>query len=114
MADEDVPKKKKPTESTGAAPEGPTAQETEARKNIYSPESARQRELGTTGAGRLQEAEASKGSYAGLGLADRAAAERMVRSGEAKDRDEAAGMIRKRKAPPKPPAAVQAGALEKP
>jgi hypothetical protein len=36
----------------------------------------------------------------------------MVRSGEAKNRDEAAAAIRKKKA--KPPAAAQAGALEKP
>jgi hypothetical protein len=108
-------KKKKPEASTETTTDAPTAV---GRENLQRSTAegdrarARQSSLQATGAARLQEASANAGSYAGLGLAERAAAERMVRSGEAKTRDEAAGMLRKKKQP-KQSASEQADALEK-
>lgn len=114
---DEVLKKKKPTESTSAATEGVTSREKAGREGSSTIEDinrarARQGDLDATATGRLQEAEANKGAYGGLGLADRARAERMVRSGEAKDRDEAAGKIRKERQP-KQSAGEQANSLSK-
>lgn len=117
-------KKKKEEPKSGAetittAAGGVTAREKAAREGSAGTTAedmvrsqAREKAQQATGAARLQESEANKGAYAGLGLADRAAAERMVRSGEAKTRDEAAGMIRKKRQP-KSSASTQADALEK-
>jgi hypothetical protein len=110
--------KKKPTESTSAATTGPSAREKAAREGSSTVEDvtrarAREAELQATGSARLQESEGNKGAYGGLGLADRSRAERMVRSGEAKTRDEAAAKIKSEKQPKRPPAAVQAQALSK-
>lgn len=115
MADEG--KKKKPTESTSAATEGVTAQEQAERKGQTTVadlkrQQAREALKQATGVANLQASEASKGAYGGLGGGDRALAERMVRSGEAKTRDEAAEMIRKRRQP-KESAGGQAKSLSK-
>jgi hypothetical protein len=96
---------------------GPSARESEAAQGRGTTEdiiqaNARKEAGKATATQGLQDREANKGSYSGLGLADRAAAERMVRNGEAKDRDEAAASIKKRRQP-KASAATQAGALEK-
>lgn len=62
-----------------------------------------------TGAANAQERASEAGTYGGLSIGERGQADRMVRSGEAKSRDEAAGIIKKRKTPP---AAKQAEALK--
>ena len=104
-------KVKKPKPET----EAPTAAHKDAlQRQGETGDRARAREASkqAVGAANLQARSANEGSYAGLGLADRAAAERMVRSGEAKTRDEAASLIKKRKQP-KSSAGGQADALEK-
>lgn len=114
---EEEESKKRSTAATTAA-EAPTARTAAERRGQGTPEDvertkAREAAAKATGVSNLQEAEANKGAYAGLGLGERSQADRMVRSGEAKTRDEAAAMIRKRKMKKKQPSAgTQAGALE--
>lgn len=111
MAEE--PKKKKPS-ITGNVTEATAARNKNLQTQGAEGDRARAREatLNATGAARMQEASANKGTYAGLGLAERAQAERMVREGKAKDREDAAGQIRGAKKP-KPSSAEQAKALSK-
>jgi len=111
MAAADAEKKKKPVAPTSAD----VARRGAINSGGFEGEQARAQAARekATGAAAAQERAANEGSYAGLGLADRAAAERLIRSGEAKTQDEAAGIIKKRKAKPTT-AGAQAKALEKP
>jgi hypothetical protein len=115
------PVKKKPATPTPAtlevdvrSGEQKKASEGQGTHEAVAKATEREKTLQATGAARLQESEANKGAYGGLGLSERSRAERMVRNGEAKDRDEAAAKIKAEKEPKRPPAAVQAKALAKP